>query len=318
MAECKSKQMTTIGGQALLEGLMMIGPEKYSIAVRKPDGEIHLETAPLPPKNKLTKLPFIRGSILLFRQMKLGMKAITKSAEFLDIEDTESPQKEPSKVDKFLERIFKDKLTDIMIIFAVIVSLAFSVGLFMLLPNFLADFLHFNRKSFLGSLQYNLFEGVIRVLIFFIYVVLVSKLSSEIRRVWQYHGAEHKTIHCYENNEELTVENIQKYPTSHPRCGTSFLFTVMVISIIIFSVAGWHSKIINLSIRIVLLPVVAGISYEAFRLAGRKNGWFARFMKAPGLLFQKFTTSEPDDSQVEVAIEAMKAVVADDRAKDQW
>lgn len=317
MGEKQPKHMTMIGGQALLEGLMMIGPEKYSIAVRKPDGEIALEVEALPAKSKFTKIPFIRGCVLLFRQMKLGMKGIMKSADYLEIED-DTNEKKPSRFDSFLEKLFKDKLKDVLILFSVIVSIGFSVGLFMLLPNILADFLHFDKDSILGSLYYNLFEGFVRVLLFFLYIVLISKFNKDIRRVWQYHGAEHKTIHCYENNLELTVQNIQKQPTAHPRCGTSFLFTVMIISILVFSMAGWHSKIENALIRILLLPVVAGIAYEAFKIAGRSTGKFSRFLKAPGLFFQKFTTSEPDDQQVEVAIVAMNAVMTDDKKKDSW
>lgn len=307
MSEKNPKSITTIGGQALLEGLLMIGPQKYSIAIRKPDGEILVETEDTPPKSKLTKLPIIRGSVLLFKQLKLGMKAIMKSAEYIDIEEEEDAK--PSKVDQFLENLFKDKLKDVLIIFAVIVSLAFSVGLFMLLPNLLAELLHFDKNGLKGSIIYNLFEGVIRVGLFFLYIVIVSKFSKDIRRVWQYHGAEHKTIHCFENGDELTIENVKKYTTRHPRCGTSFLFTVMVISIIVFSLAGWHHPVINLLIRLALLPVVAGISYEAFKVAGKSTGKIASIIKAPGLLFQKYTTSDPDDDQIEVAIKAMKAVM---------
>ena len=322
---CKPKHKTSIGGQALIEGLMMIGPENAAIAIRKPDGEIIVEKRPTPKKSVFSKVPIARGAVGLFKQMVLGFKALMYSAEFVDLEDDtgeeDGENQKPSKIDKFLEKVFGDKLQDVLIYFSVILSLFFSVGLFMLLPNFLSELVLTKLFEFeKGSkvLLYNIFEGFIRVFLFFLYLYFASKLK-DIKRVWQYHGSEHKTIHCYENGEELTVENIKKYPTAHPRCGTSFLFTVMIVSILIFSATGRHDNIlINLLIRIILLPLVAGISSEITRFAGRSDSKIVGIINAPGLLFQKFTTSEPDEEQIEVAIEAMKNVLVEDREADKW
>jgi len=305
---------TTIGGQALIEGLMMIGPESIGIAVRKPDGEIVLDKKPLPRKLPITKVPFIRGSVNLFRQMVVGVRALMYSADFVEIEDEKD--KNPSKVDAFIERIFKDKGKDAVIYFSVIIALAMSVGLFILLPNLLAGLVNI-RKEGSGVIFYNLFEGFIRILIFFGYIYLAT-LLNDIKRVWQYHGAEHKTIHCYEHEDELTVENVRKYSTKHPRCGTSFLFLVMIVSIIMFSFLGWHHPLINALLRILMIPVVAGISYEILRFAGRHSDWpLMKVINAPGMLLQYLTTREPDDSQIEVAIVAMKSVMVNDES-DKW
>lgn len=305
---------TTIGGQALIEGLMMMGPENIAIAVRKPDGEIVVDKRPLPAKSPISKVPFIRGCVNLFRQMVVGVKALMYSAEFVELEDEE--EEKQSKFDAFIEKLFKDKGKDAVIYVSVIISLAFSIGLFILLPNLIAGLLPFERTG-TGVLYYNLFEGFIRVFLFFGYVFLAS-LLQDIKRVWQYHGAEHKTIHCYENEEELTVENVRKYSTKHPRCGTSFLFLVMIISILVFSFLGLHHPLINLLLRLAFIPLVAGIAYEILRFAGRHTEWAVmKLISAPGLLFQYLTTKEPDDSQIEVAIEAMKNVMVENDS-DKW
>jgi uncharacterized protein YqhQ len=309
---------TTIGGQALIEGVMMMGPENIAIAVRKPDGEIIVDKRSIPEKKWYNKVPVIRGAFNLFRQMVLGIKALMYSAEFMEIDETQDGEKEPkkeSKVEKFIEKIFGDKFMDAAIYFSVIISLAFSIGLFVLLPNLIAGFLNFNKDTASGVVLYNLFEGVIRVSLFFIYMILVSRMK-DIKRVWEYHGAEHKTIHCYEHEEELTVENVRKYTTKHPRCGTSFLFLVMVISIIVFSFLGWHSIWINILSRLLLIPLVAGIAYELNRLAAKSNLGIMKIISAPGLLFQLFTTGEPDDEQIEVAIEAFNNVTVEDSEAD--
>ncbi len=305
---------TTIGGQALIEGLMMMGPENIAIAVRKPDGEIVVDKKPLPAKSPLSKVPFIRGCVNLFRQMVVGVKALMYSAEFVELEDEE--EQKPSKFDSFIEKLFKDKGKDAVIYASVVVSLAFSIGLFILLPNLLAGLLPFERTG-TGVLYHNLFEGFIRVVLFFGYVYLATMLN-DIKRVWQYHGAEHKTIHCYEHEEDLTVENVRKHSTKHPRCGTSFLFLVMIISILVFSFLGFHHPLINLMLRLLFIPLVAGIAYEILRFAGRHTDWAVmKLISAPGLLFQHLTTREPDDSQIEVAIEAMKNVLVENDS-DKW
>ena len=293
---------TTIGGQALLEGLLMIGPQYRATAIRKPNGEIVVEKQPMKPKSKLSKIPIVRGAVNLFTQMVIGVKALMHSADFIDFEDGDKPY-EPSKFEKFLERKFGDKITDIAIYFSVVLSIFFSVGLFVLLPNFIANFMPVENVIVL-----NLIEGAIRVSLFIGYLALVS-LMKEMKRVWEYHGAEHKTIHCYENGDELTIENVKKYTTKHPRCGTSLLFTIMVISILVFSFTGWHNVFINASIRILLVPVVAGVSLEIIKLVIKRENWIYKIVTAPGLMFQAFTTREPDDSQIEVAIAAFMEVL---------
>jgi uncharacterized protein YqhQ len=304
---------TTIGGQALLEGLLMMGPENIAIAVRKPDGEIVLDKKPLPAKSRLAKIPFVRGCVNLFRQMIVGVKALMYSADFVELEEEET---KPSKVDAFIERVFKEKGKDAVIYFSVILSLALSIGLFILLPNLLASFLHFSKTG-IGVVYYNLFEGLIRIVIFVGYIYLAT-LLNDIKRVWQYHGAEHKSIHCYEHGDELTVENVRKYTTKHPRCGTSFLFLVMIVSIIMFSFLGWYHPVINALLRLALIPVVAGVSYEILRFAGRHTDWAVmKVINAPGMLFQYLTTREPDDSMIEVAIVALQNVIVQDES-DKW
>lgn len=305
---------TTIGGQALLEGLLMMGPENIAIAVRKPDGEIALDKRPLPHKTLLSKVPFLRGSVNLFRQMVVGIKALMYSAEFVELED--ETEQEPSKFDMFIEKLFKDKGKDAVIYVSVVVALAFSIGLFIILPNLLAGLLHLNKTGY-GVIFYNLFEGAIRILLFFGYIYLAT-LMNDIKRVWQYHGAEHKTIHCYERGEELTVENVRKYSTKHPRCGTSFLFLVMIVSIVMFSFLGWHHPLINALLRLLLIPVVAGVAYEILKFSGRHTDWLImRIISSPGMLFQYLTTREPDDLQIEVAITAMKNVAVENDS-DKW
>ena len=306
---------TTIGGQALLEGILMMGPESIAIAVRKPDGEIIIDKKPLPVNNIFNKLLFVRGAVNLIRQMVIGVKAIMYSADFIDLEDGQ--EQKPSKFDAFIERLLGDKFKDVAIYASVIFSLALSIGLFILLPNFLAGFINADKNAAGGVILLNLFEGLIRVLLFFGYIYFASMLK-DIKRVWQYHGAEHKTIHCYEHDDELTVENVRKYSTKHPRCGTSFMILVMIVSIIVFSFLGWYGPVLNAILRLLLLPVVAGLSYEILRLAGRNSDMAVmKIINAPGMLFQMFTTKEPDDSQIEVAIEAFRNVMVEDNA-DKW
>jgi len=307
---------TTIGGQALLEGLLMIGPQYRATAIRKPDGEIVIEKKPMKPKSKLSKIPIIRGAVNLFSQMVIGVKALMYSADFIDVEDGDKPY-EPSKFEKFLERKLGDKVTDIAIYFSVVLSIVFSVGLFILLPNFIANFIPVNRDSSSGVVILNLIEGAFRVGLFIGYLALVS-LMKEMKRVWEYHGAEHKTIHCYEHGDEMTVENVRKYTTKHPRCGTSLFFTIMIISILIFAFTGWHNVFINALIRILLVPLVAGVSLELIKFAVKHENWLFRIITAPGLMFQAFTTREPDDSQIEVAIAAFMEVLPVEVGSDEW
>ncbi len=307
----KEIHKTSIGGQAVMEGVMMRGPKSYAVAVRKPDGEIIVDTKQLPDKKKnwFVKLPIVRGCINFVQSLVLGTKTLMYSAEFVDLEE-----EEPSKFDKWLEDKLGDKIKDIVIYFSVVLSLFLSVGLFILLPTWIVGF----TKYFIESpLLKSLIEGVVRILIFLIYLWAVSKMN-EIKRVFQYHGAEHKTIACYEAGLELTVENAKKMTRLHPRCGTSFLLIVMVVSIIFFSFLRWENVLIRSLTRIALLPVVAGVSYEIIKFAGRHDNILTEIIGYPGLCLQKITTIEPDDSQLEVAIESMKAVLTDNPEEDRW
>ncbi len=247
---------TSIGGMALLEGILMLGPEKKAIAIRKPDGEIDLTVEPLTHNKKIRKIPLVRGVYGIFAQMVYGIKALMYAAKFVDLEEEDGEDQEPSKFEKWLERKFGEKSFDIIIYFSVVLALLFSIGLFILLPNLLASIVD-TGKVVLN----NLIEGLIRILIFLGYIILVSRLK-DIKRVWMYHGAEHKTISCYEADEELIVENARKFTTKHKRCGTSFLFIVLIVSVLVFSFTGWNSIWVNILARLLLIPVVAGIAYE--------------------------------------------------------
>lgn len=310
--EVKEVKKTSIGGQALIEGIMMKGPSKIATAVRKPDGEIQIKESDINPlfKHKFFKLPIIRGSFVLIDAMIGGVKELMYSAEFY------GDDYEEDALDKFLKKVFKDKADTAIIYASVIIAMIFSIGIFMLGPTLLTNFL---KSVISNSLLLNLVEGVIRVVLFVGYVYLVSKLE-DIKRVFMYHGAEHKTIYCYENGEELTVENVRKYSTLHPRCGTSFMINVMLISIIVFSFFGWPNPLMRLVIRIAMLPVIAGLSYELNRYVGRcaSDNIFTKIITYPGFLIQKITTKEPDDSMMEVAIAAMKRVIPQDGEDDEW
>lgn len=303
---------TSIGGQALIEGIMMKGPNNIATAVRKPDGEIALKITKSNPifKNKLFKLPLLRGSFILIDSMINGVKELMYSAEFF------GENFEEDALDRFLKKIFKDKEDTAIIYASVIVSLIISIGAFMLAPSLIANL----AKSFVkNTFLLNLIEGVIRVCIFLLYVQVISKLD-DIKRVFMYHGAEHKTIFCYENKEELTVENVRKYSRLHPRCGTSFMINVMIISIIVFSFFGWPNPFLRVVVRLLSLPLVAGISYELNRFVGNceSENLFTRLVTYPGFLVQKITTKEPDDDMIEVAIVAMKEVIPTNEAEDIW
>ena len=313
--------ITSIGGQAVIEGVMMRGPKESAIAVRKPDGEIIVEKKPINSfvqKFKINKIPFVRGVFSFIESLVEGTKALMFSAEFYDIEDEEDKKKKEEMSEEELDAYNKknDKMMTGAIFASVLIALVFSIGVFMLLPTFLVgllrDYTSINNNVFMTFL-----EGVIRILIFLIYILAVSRMK-DIRRVFEYHGAEHKTIFCYEAGEELTVENVKKQKRLHPRCGTSFLILVMIISIIMFSFISWDNPVQRVIIRLLLLPVVAGVSYELIKFAGRHNGVVVRVISAPGMWLQKITTNEPDESQIEVAITALKSVLTGDRNDDKW
>jgi len=309
----KKEHITSIGGSAVMEGVMMRGPKEIATAVRKPDGEIELDkraVSSLVTKYHVNKIPVIRGVFSFFDSMICSIRALMWSAEFVDLEDETSE----SKFDKWLTDKFGDKVKDIVIYFSLFVAMIFSIGLFFILPNIITGFLSGFIKS---SLLKTLIEGVVRIAIFLGYVLAVSQME-DIKRVFQYHGAEHKTIFCYEAGLDLTVENARNMSRLHPRCGTSFLVFVMIISIVLFSFISWDNMWTRLGMRLLLLPVVAGISYEIIRWAGKSKSKVVCIISRPGMWLQKITTREPDDSQLEVAIASMKAVLTDNKEDDKW
>lgn len=323
MSKNSEQKITSIGGQAIIEGVMMRGPHKTAIAVRKPDKDIVLEVNDNGTKkrNWFLKLPIVRGCVNFIESLIVGMKALMFSAEFMDLEEEEA---EESKFDKWLNDKFGDKIKDIVIYVSIVLSLALSIGLFILLPTAIADLIGWiislTPANFVSELRLfrPIIEGLSRIIIFISYLGLVS-FMPDIKRVFEYHGAEHKTIACFEAGEELTVENVKKHTRLHPRCGTNFLLFVMIISIILFSVLPQASNIfIKMLMRLALMPVVAGLSYEVIKLAGRSKNRCVRAFTKPGLWLQKLTTREPDESQIEVAITSMKAVIPENSEDDKW
>lgn len=307
----KTKRKTTIGGQALIEGIMMKGPHKIATAIRKPDGEITIRTKKLKSvfNNSLLKKPIIRGSAALIEAMLIGVKELMYSAEFYEEEIEED------FLDRALRKIFKDKADTAIIYASVAIALLISVGVFIVGPSLITNLL---KNLIPIPIVLNLIEGFIRIGLFVIYVYYISKLE-DIKRVFMYHGAEHKTIYCYENMEELTVENARKYTTLHPRCGTSFIVNVLLISIVVFSFFGWPNPLMRVVIRLAMLPFIAGIAYEVNKYVGRNDQTlFAKIAAKPGFWFQKLTTKEPDDSMLEVAIAALKEVIPENKDDDKW
>ncbi|CEO31384.1 DUF1385 domain-containing protein [Paraclostridium sordellii] len=292
-----------VGGQAVIEGVMMQSKDKRSIAVRKNDGEIVVKKNKIQSwisDKKIDKIPFIRGAFILIETMIEGIKSMNFSSEFF-LEDDE----EETSFDRFINKIFKDKASDAIIIISLVIGLALATLLFVVTPTLLGGLF---SKVVDNKIVLNLIEGITRIGILFIYIIVISR-NSDIKRVFEYHGAEHKSIYCYENDLELTVENAKKFTTLHPRCGTNFLFIVMITSIILFSFFGWPNPLIRIVMRILCVPIVAGISYEIIKLLGKYDNKLTRFVAYPGMMLQKFTTREPDDKQLEVALEALKAVL---------
>ena len=316
MKNCKKEKCkkTSIGGQALIEGIMMMGPDKSAIAVRRADGEIELkidEVKMLREKNKFLSLPFVRGVVGLFDSMRRGFKALDYASK-IAMEDIDE---EPTKFEKWLERKFGSGAVEKTVMtIATVLGIAIPIFLFIFLPTLLAGTL----DKYIGSgIWRNLTEGGMRITIFLIFMFSISRMK-DMKRVFSYHGAEHKSIFCYEAGEELTVENVKKFSKEHPRCGTSFLFSVMIISILVFSVVSWSNPFVRMGMRLALLPVVVAISYEVNRLVGRYDNFLTKSVRAPGLWFQKFTTFEPDDSMIEVAISALREVIPTESEKDNW
>ena len=319
---CATPFKTMIGGQALIEGIMMMGPEKRAIVVRKPDGQLEEKVDDrvlIKDKHPILGLPFIRGIFNFGSSMANGVKALMYSASFFP--EDEEEEEEPSRFELWLEeRLGSEKAAGFFVTLAVILGVAFSVGLFILLPTALVG----AGGVLAGGMPMwlrNLLEGVVRVVIFMGYLILCSRMK-DIRRVFSYHGAEHKTIFCYEKGLPLTVENVRAQPRHHPRCGTSFLFVVIVVAILVSSVVFSFIEVTNtfarMGLHLLMLPVVVGITYEINRFVGAHDNLICRAVRAPGLWMQNFTTFEPDDSMIEVGIRALTLVLPSVKGKDAW
>ena len=290
-----------IGGQAVLEGIMMKNQDVYSVGVRKPDGEIevHLSTYEGIGNKRLKRLPIVRGVISFVDSLVLGMKCLTFSASFYDEEETQ-----PSKADQLIDKLFGEKAEKVVMDLTVAFSIVMAVAIFMVLPYFAAALL---RRGIVSDTLLALIEGGIRLLLFIGYILLISRMK-DIQRVFQYHGAEHKCINCVEHGLELNVENVRGSSKEHKRCGTSFMLIVMIVSIIFFIFIRVESPILRVVFRIALVPVIAGVSYEFIRLAGRSENKLVLALSRPGMWMQGLTTREPDDDMIEVAIAAVEAV----------
>ncbi len=297
----------SIGGQAVIEGVMMRNDEKYATAVRTPDQEIVLdkrEFKSFTKRYKLLNMPILRGGVVFIESMVMGMKILTFSADFFEVE--EDANTEPSKVDRFLERHFGDRMNDIVIGIAVVLAMVMSVGLFFILPALISQLLGPILPE--GTRWMNLIDGLIRVGILLIYITGISKMK-DIQRVFEYHGAEHKTINCYESGDEVTIENVMKHSRFHKRCGTNFIFIVVAVSIIVLTIIGQETLWMRIGVRLLTLPLIAGISYELLKIFGKFDNGFVSVFAAPGMALQRITTSEPDASQVEIAITSFLAVL---------
>ncbi|MBO5057112.1 MAG: DUF1385 domain-containing protein [Lachnospiraceae bacterium] len=302
MKKDKCSRSSGIGGQAVLEGVMMKNKDDYAVAIRKPGGEIEVEVdvyRGILHGSKLKKIPFVRGIFNFIDSMILGMKSINYSASFYEDEEAEE-----TKVDKALNKISGGRAESVLMGITTVVSVVLAVGIFILLPYFLSSLLsqYVRNASLLAII-----EGVIRIIIFLAYVVAIS-LMKDIHRLYQYHGAEHKCINCIEKGRPLTVHNVMRSSRIHKRCGTSFMFFVVFVSIILFFFIRVQNPVYRVLIRIALIPVIAGISYEIIRLAGRSDNILIRIISAPGMLLQRLTTKEPDESMVEVAMKSVEAV----------
>lgn len=302
----KDARPTKIGGQAILEGIMMRGADRTATVIRLPDQSLHIRTEKLPPAGKIAKIPILRGVAAFVSSLVMGTKILMYSADVLESAGAEGVEEEESRIAGFIEKKFGEKAAwNFMIYTSVVLAVLFSVGIFVILPTALV---HLLSGTVQNEVLLNLIEGVLRIIMFILYIVLIRKMS-DIRRVFQFHGAEHKCIHCFENGLPLTPENCAPFYTLHPRCGTSFLMFVMVISLVLFSLLGWPSLLMRIVSRLLLIPVVAGLSYELLRWAGRSDNLLVKILSMPGLYLQKLTTCEPEREHLEVAIAAMKAVL---------
>ncbi len=305
------KFKTSVGGQALMEGIMMKGPKKVCAAVRRPDGQIETKEEPCLP-SKWSKIPLVRGVIGMVESLILGYRWLMYSAEISMGED--AAQEEESKLDRWLNEHLGEKAQNFIMSFAAVLGGLMALILFMILPTTIVGLL--SKVVPLDGVR-TLLEGILKMVMFVAYLAVVRNMK-EIKRMFRYHGAEHKTIACYEAGEALTVENIRKHSRFHPRCGTSFLVLVLLVSILLFSVLPWSSTSLRVVLKLLLLPLVMGISYELIKIAGRYNNIFTRVISAPGLWIQRLTTSEPDDSMIEIAIAAVLPVLPEKPEEGKW
>lgn len=305
----KDANPTKMGGQAVMEGIMMKGGNKTAVAVRLPSGDIHIKTEANPKKSIWAKIPIVRGVIVFINSLIQGTGTLMYSADVLEKYEEklgEGATEAKGKFEIWVENHFGERAVwNILIAISVIISLVFSVGIFVIGPTAVINWMTAITEN---EIILNLTEGLLRIAIFIIYVALIAKMN-DIHRVFQYHGAEHKCIHCFESGRELTPENCREFYTLHPRCGTSFLVFVLVISLIVFSFLGWPNLALRILSRLLLIPFIAGISYEVLKWAGKSDNLFIKIISVPGLYLQKLTTAVPDDEQLEVAIAAVKAVM---------
>lgn len=334
----KCCKKTKIGGQALIEGIMMKGVSKGAMAVRMKDGSIDVEEWDIKPAKWYNKAPFIRGSINFVSSLSEGYKCMMKSAEKSGMLEEEENY-EPSKFEKWLDDKLGDKLTGVIMAIAMVIGVALAILLFAVVPTALYDWIETLMPMVTDtatgelvqldiSMWQSTFEGIMRMILFVGYMAIVAKMK-DIRRTYEYHGAEHKTIACYEGGEELTVDNVKKYTRFHPRCGTSFIILSLLVSILVYTIvpinpAEWWgfegilAVLVRVGIKLLLLPIVVGIAYELIRIAGRHNNIITRIISAPGLWMQRLTTREPDASQIEIAIAAIQPVLPKEGENDEW
>ena len=305
---------TSVGGQALLEGIMMRGPEKICCAVRRPDGTIETIVDPVPKRGPWAKLPLIRGALSMIESLVLGYHYMMYSAQ-VSMGDDYDRQEPETKFEKWIGDTFGEKAEDALMTVAAVIGGLGAVLLFTVLPTLIVGGV--GRIITLGRWPKVILEALLKISIFLGYMVLISRMK-EIHRVFEYHGAEHKTIACYEAGEELTVENVRKYTRFHPRCGTSFLILIVIVSVFLYSVLPWSSTGLRVILKLLLLPVVMGISYELLKWCGRSDNLATMIIRQPGLWVQRLTVFEPDDSMIETAIAAVTPVLPQNREDGRW
>lgn len=319
MAQENTRKITSIGGSALIEGIMMKGPKKTVVAVRTAPDKIEteeLEVKSLAQKSKFFRIPFIRGIAGMIDSLKLSYKSLMLSADKA-INAIDVKEEEMSKFEKWLNDKLGEKMMNVIMTIASVLGVILAVVLFVWVPSLLYGLLQPLHPVFDNQLLRSTFEGVLRIALFLGYIIIVSQME-DMKRVFMYHGAEHKTIFCYEADEELTVENVRKHKRFHPRCGTSFMIIMLLLGILIglfvpsFSYLGLWGTMLRAAIKILLLPVSVGAGYELIKLCGKYNNWFTRIIAAPGMWAQRITTREPDDSMIEIAIAALTPVIPED------